>query len=89
MRAILTFPQEETSNGLSGSVVEKIAKKHFKASKVVVNGRFSTLGGNSQNRKARVPAYEIILTLAPRGLPGNYGGLTKDPSRNPRRSALR
>lgn len=89
VRAILTFPQEETSNGLSGSVVEKIAKNHFKTSKVVVNGRFSTLGGNSENRKARIPAYEIILTLAPRGLAGKHGGLRKDAAKNPRRSALR
>lgn len=66
VRTILTFPEEETSNGLSGSTVERIAKKYFKASKVIVNGRFSTLGGNSENRKARIPAYEIILTLTPR-----------------------
>ena len=65
VRAILTFPEEETSNGLSGSAVEEIAKKYFKSSKVLVNGRFSTLGGNLQNRKARIPAYEIILTLTP------------------------
>lgn len=65
VRTILTFPEEETSNGLSGSAVEKIAEKYFKSSKVVVNGRFSTLGGNLQNRKARIPAYEIILTLTP------------------------
>lgn len=67
VRTILTFPKEETSNGLSGSTVERIARKYFKASKIVVNGRFSTLGGNSENRKARIPAYEIILTLRPRG----------------------
>ena len=65
VRTIVTFPEEETSNGLSGSVVERIAKKYFRTSKVVVNGRFSTLGGNSKNRRARIPAYEIILTLAP------------------------
>lgn len=77
VRAILTFPQEETSNGLSGSVVERIAKSYFKSTKVVVNGRFSTLGGNSQNRKARIPAYEIILTLVPRGsVSGKHGSST-------------
>jgi adenine-specific DNA-methyltransferase len=65
VRAILTFPREETSNGLSGRAVEKIAKEHFKCSKTIVNGRFSTLGGNSENRKARIPAYEIILVLSP------------------------
>ena len=65
VRTILTFPEEETSNGLSGAAVEKIAKRYFKSSKVVVNGRFSTLGGNLRNRKARIPAYEIILVLSP------------------------
>ena len=65
VRTILTFPEEETSNGLSGAAVEEIAKKYFKSSKVVVNGRFSTLGGNLRNRKARIPAYEIILVLSP------------------------
>jgi adenine-specific DNA-methyltransferase len=65
VRTILTFPEEETSNGLSGITVEKVARRYFKSSKVVVNGRFSTLGGNLQNRKARVPAYEIILVLSP------------------------
>jgi adenine-specific DNA-methyltransferase len=66
VKAILTFPREETSNGLSGAAVETIAKKHFKCSKTVVNGRFSTLGGNTENRKAHIPAYEIILVLSPR-----------------------
>src|SRR5882762_2445994 len=58
VRAIVTFPAEDTSNGLSGSVVETVAGGYFKVSKTMVNGRFSTLGGNLQNRKARVPAYE-------------------------------
>jgi adenine-specific DNA-methyltransferase len=64
-RAVLTFPREETSNGLSGRVVQAVAKKYFKCSRTVVNGRFSTLGGNSRNRKARIPAYEIVLVLSP------------------------
>jgi adenine-specific DNA methylase len=66
VRTILTFPQEKTSNGLSGSTVENVAKNYFKVSKTVTNGRFSTLGGNLVNRKARIPAYEIILSLSPR-----------------------
>jgi adenine-specific DNA-methyltransferase len=66
VRTVLTFPQEETSNGLSGSIVESLAKTYFKMSKIVSNGRFSTLGGNLRNRKARIPAYEIILCLSPR-----------------------
>ena len=66
VRTIVTFPREETSNGLSGSFVQTVAEKYFDVSKKVVNGRFSTLGGNLENRKARVPAYEIILLLSPR-----------------------
>jgi adenine-specific DNA-methyltransferase len=65
VRTILTFPQEETSNGLSGNTVEGVAQRYFKISKTVANGRFSTLGGNLKNRRARIPAYEIILRLTP------------------------
>jgi adenine-specific DNA-methyltransferase len=67
VKAIVTFPEEETSNGLSGTIVEKLAKEYFKCKKTVVNGRFSTLGGNLLNRNARVPAYEVILELTARG----------------------
>lgn len=67
VRTILTFPKEKTSNGLSGSIVAGVAEKYFKVKKVTTNGRFSTLGGNSPKRRARIPAYEIILTLTPRG----------------------
>jgi adenine-specific DNA-methyltransferase len=66
VRTILTFPQEKTSNGLSGSIVENVAGGYFDVSKTVTNGRFSTLGGNKVNRKARIPAYELILSLSPR-----------------------
>jgi adenine-specific DNA-methyltransferase len=65
VRSIVTFPQEKTSNGLSGTIVRETAEKYFKTSMTVVNGRFSTLGGNLLNRKARIPAYEIILQLEP------------------------
>src|SRR5882762_7631406 len=66
VRTILTFPKEKTSNGLSGSIVENVAEEFFKVKKATTNGRFSTLGGNTPNRKARIPAYEIILSLSPR-----------------------
>jgi len=67
VRTIVTFPKEKTSNGLSAAIVERVAKKYFDVSKTQTNGRFSTLGGNKSNRKARIPAYEVILTLSPRG----------------------
>jgi len=66
VRTIVTFPKEKTSNGLSGAIVESVAEKYFRITKTETNGRFSTLGGNKPNRKARIPAYEIILTLTPR-----------------------
>jgi adenine-specific DNA-methyltransferase len=66
VKTIVTFPREETSNGLSGSYVQTVAERYFAVSKKVVNGRFSTLGGNLENRRARVPAYEIILLMSPR-----------------------
>jgi adenine-specific DNA-methyltransferase len=66
VRTIVTFPQEKTSNGLSGSIVEDVANEYFKVSKQTTNGRFSTLGGNLVHRKARIPAYEVILSLSPR-----------------------
>lgn len=67
VRTIVTFPKERASNGLSGTIVETVAKKYFDVSKTQTNGRFSTLGGNKSNRKARIPAYEVILSLTPRG----------------------
>lgn len=65
VRTILTFPEGEASNGLSGVSVEGIASEYFTISKTVVNGRFSTLGGNAVARRARMPAYEMILVLTP------------------------
>ncbi|HTR47499.1 MAG TPA: DNA adenine methylase [Verrucomicrobiae bacterium] len=65
VRTIVTFPKEETSNGLSGPIVQGVAESYFDVTEKVVNGRFSTLGGNLENRKARIPAYEVILVLSP------------------------
>ena len=66
VRTILTFPQEATSNGLSGTLIEEIGSQYFRVKKTIVNGRFSTLGGNLRNRKAMIPAYEIILVMKPK-----------------------
>ncbi|MEK9139690.1 MAG: DNA adenine methylase [Nitrospirota bacterium] len=68
--AFLTFPDHQCSNGLSGSMVRKIARKHFRIVEVSIKSRFSTLGGNGTNengkRKARKKARELILVLHPR-----------------------
>ncbi len=64
--AIVTFPAEEASNGLSGDDVFKISEKYFRVEKSLLTGRFSTLGGNKTNRSARVASKELVLTLAPK-----------------------
>jgi adenine-specific DNA-methyltransferase len=61
--AIVTFPATVCSNGLSGDSVKKIASQHFKVRYETVKGRFSTLGGNNNNRPARQSSSELILVL--------------------------
>jgi len=64
--AIVTFPSGICSNGLSGEMVKEIAKKHFKVKKNIIKGKFSTLGGNKENRPARLQSSELILLLTPK-----------------------
>ena len=61
--AVLTFPGHECSNGLSGPRVEDIASAHYHLRRNTIGSRFSTLGGNSRNRKARRPTQELVLIL--------------------------
>ena len=72
-RAVLTFPDHACSNGLSGDIVRKTAKKYFRISEEVVKSKFSTLGGNGRlsktgkkGRAARQKANELILVLQPK-----------------------
>ncbi len=69
-RAILTFPDHDCSNGLSGKAVREIAGKHFFIREQPVNCSFSTLGGTGEengkaSRGARQEARELILVLQP------------------------
>lgn len=70
-RVILTFPDHECSNGLSGDKVKQIANKYFSVSEKIIRSRFSTLGGNgsggagTKGRAARRNADELILVLKP------------------------
>jgi len=66
-RVILTFPQETTSNGLSGHQIEEMARSQFKVVRKVIASRFSTLGGHSKRRTARSAQNELILCLSPVG----------------------
>jgi len=72
-KAILTFPDHECSNGLSGELVREIASKHFSVREKRVNSLFSSLGGTSDSRRkqeagrsASQHAKELMLVLEPK-----------------------
>jgi adenine-specific DNA-methyltransferase len=72
-RAILTFPDHECSNGLSGKSVREISNRYFRVKEKTVKSKFSTMGGtgNAQRngeglRSARHHADELILVLDPK-----------------------
>jgi adenine-specific DNA-methyltransferase len=64
--AILTFPSNACSNGLSGDIVKEISQQHFKVKKEIIKGAFSTMGGNNKNRPARQASAELVLLLEPK-----------------------
>lgn len=65
---ILTFPNKECSNGLSGKTVKEIAEKWFEIKEELIHGKFSTLGGNNHkdNRPGRQKSEELLLFLQPK-----------------------
>lgn len=66
-RVLITFPESRCSNGLSGHEIAELAEEHFNVTTKTVAGRFSTLGGNNDNRAARQASAEMIMTLTPLG----------------------
>ena len=62
-KVILTFPQDECSNGLSGWKIDKIARQFFRVKSKSVKSKFSTLGGNRTNRAAKKISEEVIFVL--------------------------
>lgn len=65
-KMILTFPDNDCSNGLSGTKVMEAASKWFNIKTEYVYGKFSTLGGNNTIRKSRTDSKELILLLTPK-----------------------
>ncbi len=63
---ILTFPDEECSNGLSGDTVREIVGTYYDAEESTVAQRFSTLGGNNRGRDSRKASNELIMLMRPR-----------------------
>ena len=62
--AIITFPDKRCSNGISSDLVKRIGSECFRRSEeMIVRGRFSTLGGNGNQRDARQPSSELVLVL--------------------------
>ncbi|MBY5933725.1 DNA adenine methylase [Tateyamaria omphalii] len=64
--AIVTFPADAASNGMSGEDVSVLSGQYFDIEEAKVSSRFSTLGGDKKHRDARQNATELILRLSPR-----------------------
>ncbi|WP_236248721.1 DNA adenine methylase [Pseudomonas mosselii] len=59
---VLTFPTAEASNGLSSDVFMELAKgRYSRIAHHRVDSDFSTLGGNSKGRSARLKCQESII----------------------------
>lgn len=63
---ILTFPQFESSNGLSGEEISESARENFIVDVRRVMNRQSTLGGNGKIRSARKNTSELVVSMRPR-----------------------
>lgn len=61
--AVITFPCELCSNGLSGRKIGEKARKLFEVTEIQRRNDFSTLGGNNTIRDARQKTTELILVL--------------------------
>lgn len=66
LKLILTFPSAQSSNGLSVKDFVDFGRNVFSTVIVEeVKSDFSTLGGNSINRRARIPSNESIVCFLP------------------------
>ncbi len=63
---ILTFPEDECSNGLSGEAVLEIARSCYDTRQTTVVTKFSTLGGNNRGRRSHRSSNELIILMHPR-----------------------
>lgn len=71
-KAIITFPHDKCSNGLSGDKVRSIAEEYFIVERASVGSRLSTLGGRGDSKRgeagraARRHTRELMLVLKPK-----------------------
>jgi adenine-specific DNA-methyltransferase len=64
--AIITFPADGASTGISGDQLRELSSTHYNIVEEKVSSRMSTLGGNRTHRAARQNTVELILKLSPR-----------------------
>lgn len=65
-RVIMTFPQYECSNGISGERIITQAREWFEVDVKRVRITHSTLGGNNTSRSSQRSAMELILLMRPK-----------------------
>ena len=63
---VITYPEKECSNGLSGDYILEIADEYYETSKIQLRSKFSTMGGNNSNRDSHMHYEELILVLNPK-----------------------
>jgi hypothetical protein len=64
---VFTFPSGAASNGLAGNYIKQTANEWFSVEDhSIIEGHFSTLGGNNTKRDARKKSSEIILLMKPK-----------------------
>ena len=63
---IFTFPEKECSNGLSGKFIREVAQDWFSIKEKVLISKFSTLGGNNNQRASRINSPELLMLMTPK-----------------------
>ncbi|MGH9429399.1 MAG: DNA adenine methylase [Terriglobia bacterium] len=72
VRAVLTFPDHDCSNGLCGDFVRETAARYFSVQERQIDSHFSSLGGTGDERSdeggraARTRTKELMLILSPK-----------------------
>ena len=61
-RAILTFPDHDCSNGLSGDIIRELSAEHFRVRVKPVESKFSTMGGTKRDKKMAEVAGTIVTS---------------------------
>lgn len=66
-KVVVTFPQENASNGLSSTLIESLAEQYYYVDSSYIPWSSSTLGGAKSGRGGRIVKNEAMMLLMPRG----------------------